>query len=313
MFDPDLILHPTDFSDGARRAFDFALSFAERHGAALRIVNVLPTLGDNPLRDAFELQIDEDAFYARADEHAQEKMAEFARAAEARGVGVKASAVRGPSPEDEILEMAEAAGADLLVMGTHGRRGLSRIALGSVAEEVVRRAPCSVLTVRAEWERTADAIERILVPVDLSDASEALVRSAGDIARSVGASVDLVHVNEPLPVPAPLLGSITLSDVVQDPESKTRSHLDRMADEALPAGVEAASHVLDGHAATTIVDAVDDLGADLIVIASHGQSGLERVLLGSVTARVVRRADCPVLTTRPGPGGDPAAEDEEAS
>jgi nucleotide-binding universal stress UspA family protein len=298
MFDPDLILHPTDFSDGARRAFDFALSFAERHGAALRIVSVLPTLGENPLRDAFELQIDEDAFYARADEQAQREMAEFVDAAEARGVDVKASAVRGPSPEDEILEMAEAAGADLLAMGTHGRRGLSRIALGSVAEEVVRRAPCSVLTVRASWEEAPDAIERILVPVDLSEASEPLVRSAGDIARSVGASVDLVHVNEPLPVPAPLLGSITLSDVIEDPEATTRAHLDRLAGDALPAGVEAAAHVLDGHAATAIVDAADDLNADLVVIASHGQSGLERVFLGSVTARVVRRSACPVLTTR---------------
>jgi nucleotide-binding universal stress UspA family protein len=142
------------------------------------------------------------------------------------------------------------------------------------------------------------------VPIDFSAFSRPLAQAAVTVARDYTASIDLVHVVEPLPFPVPLMGAVTLHDLVSDPKAEAGRLLERLAEGVRPDGggppaIE--THVMEGHAALTITEAAEARHSDLIVIASHGLTGLERVVLGSVTARVTRRAACPVLVLRVAP------------
>lgn len=315
MFKTDVILHPTDFDEHAADTLKFAHDLAQRRGAELHLLHVAPSLGADPIRGAFEAGIDEDAFYREAREQADQKMLDLINEVEASDVTIKRVHSRGMAPAPVIVEYAESQGVDLVVMDTAGRTGLSRIARGSVAEEVVRHAPCSVLTVH-EGAPVPDAVRNVLVPVDLSEFSRPLIRAAKDVTASFQARMDLLHVVEPLPFPVPLVGAVTIHDLIPDPTDQAERQLQRIleTEEGLP--VECDVHVREGHAAMTIIDSVDTFDSDLIVIASHGLSGLERIMLGSVTARVIRRATCPVLVLRVSPddvAGEAALSESESN
>lgn len=273
---------------------------ARRHNAELHLLNVAPNLGEDPVRFAYEIGAGDESIYQEMKEKADAKMKDLIASVDTEGVAIKRVHSRGVAPGPVILEYAEKEGIDLIAMGTHGRRGVKRFVLGSVTEEVVRQAPCSVLTVRERKERplAPPAVRRILVPVDLSGFTDPLLRAANNVAEGYRAALDLLHVVEPLPFPAPLVGAVTIHDLIPDPSDQALEQLKGLIDSLGDTSVPITPHVKDGRAAATIVDTAEAVGSDLIVIASHGLSGLEGVLLGSVTARVVRRAGCPVLVVK---------------
>jgi len=133
------ILHPTDFSEQSRPAFDLACSLARDYGATLVVAHVAPPPLALPTEGVVLGPVFEDTAELRA-------RLEQVRPADPR-VAVRHRLTIGP-PAEEILAAAEEEKADLIVMGTHGRGGLSRVLMGSVAEAVLRKAPCPVLTVR---------------------------------------------------------------------------------------------------------------------------------------------------------------------
>jgi nucleotide-binding universal stress UspA family protein len=301
MFTIETILHPTDFSDGAEEALAYALRMARHHKATLHLLNVAPSLGEDPVRSAYSIGAGERAIYKKMADRAEELME--ALIDESGAEDLKEDIVRvhdrGVAPGPVINDYAQEHDVDLVVMGTQGRRGVERFMLGSVAEEVVRRAPCSVMTVRRTGDRAhPPIIDRVLVPVDLSEYTVPLFRAALNVASAYSARVDLLHVVEPLPFPVPLMGAVTLHDLVPDPMEQSKDQLTKLVDSVAHEGVQATPHVEEGHAAATIVAQAETLDSDLIMMASHGLSGMERFLLGSVTARVVRRAHCPVLVAR---------------
>jgi nucleotide-binding universal stress UspA family protein len=144
------ILHPTDFSEAAEFAFQLAATLARDHGARLVVLHVNTSLAE---RESLE---------ARAEERLHEnRLREELHRLEAldphfRNLDTQTRIVDG-DPATEILRVAESTGCDLIVMGTHGRTGLSRLLMGSVAEQVSRRSACPVLTVKAARPRTAVA------------------------------------------------------------------------------------------------------------------------------------------------------------
>jgi nucleotide-binding universal stress UspA family protein len=303
MFDPDRILHPTDFSASAEAAFRHALALARQHDAELHLLHVEPSLGDDPLRDAYALGISESEFYVRVSARIAEQMDALVAAHDLEGVTLVRASARGLAPGPEIVQYADEHDVDLIALGTHGRRGVMRFLMGSVAEEVVRRASCDVLTIRAEGADeaealTPEAVTRVVAPLDLSAYSLPLARRAAALASDYTASLTLLHVVEPLPTPVPFMGAVTLHDIVGDPVGQADDLLNRLVDELGPDVPATEARAVEGHAALTITETAEEAGADLIVIASHGLTGLERVLLGSVTARVVRRAPCPVYVAR---------------
>jgi nucleotide-binding universal stress UspA family protein len=143
-------------------------------------------------------------------------------------------------------------------------------------------------------------IKRILVPVDFSEPSLAALRFAIDLARSVKARLEILHVVEPLTY-APMIGSaVDLDKFRQQQEHTAQRRLAGLAADLRRRRVRCHTALRIGAASGTIVDLAKRNAADLIVMATEGRHGVGRLLLGSVAERVVRSAECPVLTVRVG-------------
>jgi nucleotide-binding universal stress UspA family protein len=204
-----------------------------------------------------------------------------------------------------IVERAAETGADLIVMATHGRRGFTRLLIGSVTDEVIRRAPCPVLVVRRpEAWQGLHAVRHVVVPHDTSEHSQAALRLASGIAKACGAALDLVHVI-PEPIHPSYYAAAAASHFTarhEELQDATRRELERLllslATEHTPSG-EVTLHTPVGDPAQEIVALAERLDAGLITIATHGLTGIDRLLIGSVSERVIRRADCAVLVVPP--------------
>jgi nucleotide-binding universal stress UspA family protein len=142
------ILHPSDFSAASRPAFKKAIELAKRDRATLEVVHVMTPIIPMP-GDAYISPRTYDEWTAAATESARKKMEGFLKQARAASVRAKSIILTG-TPADLIVRAARTRRADLIVMGTHGRSGLSRFLLGSVASRVIATAPCPVLTVRGK-------------------------------------------------------------------------------------------------------------------------------------------------------------------
>ena len=144
------------------------------------------------------------------------------------------------------------------------------------------------------------AFEKILLPTDFSEFSLAACAPAIDLARCSGGKIELLFVLEDLPT-VPIvtfehLPAGTAEHFYEESRRRAVETLEETVEERIPADVRGPTHILRGPAAHGIAEAARDLGADLIVMTTHGRSGLKNALLGSVTERVVRTAPCPVLT-----------------
>lgn len=202
-------------------------------------------------------------------------------------------------PASGILAEARRTNADLIVMGSHGRGTLASAVLGSVSAEVVDHAPCPVLIARTS------RITRVVLAHDGSDG-----------ARQAEEVVSMWHFLQRLPVRvvsawslSPSYGSVDAmgggfmsGEVYQQLVDDLRDERTRTAGEAAKRlagnGVQATAEVGEGPTAQTVIDAAKDFGADLIVVGSRGQTGLPRILLGSVARSVLFNAPCSVLITR---------------
>jgi nucleotide-binding universal stress UspA family protein len=179
-------------------------------------------------------------------------------------------------------------------MGTHGRRGLSHLLLGSVAERVVRTSTVPVLTVRLSADIELPEVPQILVPHDFSEASAAAVQRAAVWADALGAEITLLHVVEPVVYPEFYSVDVLSDDLMERLVERSERALRAAADDVL-GGVRARVEVEVGRAADTIVDHADPERFDAVVMATRGLSGLEQVLLGSVAESVLRRCKVPLL------------------
>ncbi|MDZ4701098.1 MAG: universal stress protein [Rhodothermales bacterium] len=208
-----------------------------------------------------------------------------------------------------ILQYAHKNAVDLIVLGTHGRRGLLRKLIGSTAEEVVRLAPCPVLTIREQVQSQplTSSVGAILVPIDFSDSTPLALAAAREWADFFDARLDLVHVVEEKMHPAFYnTGVFSMYDVNPDLEATVIEHMKKLYAQAPGSGGPVRFIVRHGHAVRELLEAARELGDDLIVIATHGLSGLDRALMGSVSERIVRQAEAPVITLRGG-GAKPLA------
>ena len=285
------LLFPTDFSDGAALAFPQAAALAAWHDAELHILHVREraTAPEKTLPVSFDVLRE---WLGHASDTGPTDDLDL------EALSLVQHQVDDGAAAEEIVAYAEAEGIDLVVMSTHGRRGVQRMLVGSVTEEVVRTVPCPVLAVRADGDTApAPTVHRILVPVDFSDASKAAVRHANALAQTYGAEIDLLHVVEQVVYPS-AYGVEPAYFPTQEVLTRVERTLGEMAREDLDPEVVSISAVV-GYAPMSILDHADEHDIDLIVIATHGRSGLDRMLLGSVTERILRRAPTPVFIVKP--------------
>lgn len=298
-----------DFSRYSERALSYGADLAARTGAEVHLLyaEVLhgEPLGPPPALDHTTARLEQELRRVRPGE-------------EAGGLPlprVRAVVVRDLAAAPAILSYAAASEADLIVMGTHGRKGLRHLVLGSTAEEVVRRAPCPVLTAR-EGTAPPAGISRMLVPIDFSAPAAAALTYAGGLAGVYGAALALLFVAEDRRVPVfSDTGLPNFALLRMDPEivGHTEEALQQLYAETVAADVPATFHVRVGHPAEEIAAFVRDPGADLVVMGTHALTGFDHFLLGSVTEKVIRSGGCPILSVRShdrNEGAQPEAADD---
>jgi nucleotide-binding universal stress UspA family protein len=290
------ILHPTDFSDFSRRAFEHARALAVRHDAALTVLHVVADT---------MMPANEGAFLAaplldgEAPEAVRFELAALVAPARKAGLRVD-TVVREGAPSAQIVALAGELPADMVVMGTHGRAGFQRWVLGSVAETVLRRVRCPVLTVPAHATAHPDPLvfERILCATDFSPASVAAMRYATALAEESGACLLLAHVLDPenLRGHAPRWAA---GGGRRDHEATAHQMLDGPWRERPLTQVKVEEIVTWGAPAPEILKLARERSAGLIVMGGHGRTLVDLMAFGSVTHEVIREAACPVLTVRP--------------
>jgi len=221
-----------------------------------------------------------------------------ARGAEGHIV-VKFVSERDVTPAPGIIRYGRDNHCDMVVMGTHGRRGVRALVLGSVAHEVIRFASSPVFTVTGEDDEFVDIgmLSRILIPLDFSRHAVGALKYAREFAARLGASLELVHVVEDTFHPAfygPFHQSIY--DVNPDIEDIAYNHIVKLLERT--GGVPDGTHidVFRGHPARDIPRWASEHGSELIVMATHGLTGMQHLFMGSVAERTVQLAPCPVVT-----------------
>lgn len=282
------ILFPTDFSEGAARAFPQAVALAEAHDAELHMLNV----AGSPEEAETTLPVSAPTLHEWLGASSPELGPDL------NALSIVQNQIDGDVPAEEITAYVEEQGMDLVVMGTHGRRWAQRMLLGSVTEEVVRNAACPVLTVQTDAEETPGRdVRRILVPVDFSDASETAVEHAAELAQTYEAQIELLHVVEEVTYPS-AYGVDPVYMPPQDMIPRVEESLGEIAQKKIGhEGVQISATV--GYAPYTILDHIDDNDIDRVVIATHGRTGFNRMILGSVAERVIRRSSVPVFVVKP--------------
>lgn len=277
------ILHPTDFSTSAGQALRLAINLAIRFDAQLYVFHAETLHGDDPSHESEALE--------RYTETARTLLDEGGKSHRS---ALHVSQERSMSAFDGIMRAAATHQPELIVMGTHGRTGLGKLLMGSTAEKVLRHAARSVLTVRADAKIPTDGrFHKLLVPVDFSDGAGRALAMARDLKED-DAVVYLLHVVEPVP-PMYYAGNVTSRfDLDAELRDRIESSLRDWSGD-LPG---ARRMIAEGNPAVETARVADDIGADLLVISTRGLTGIEHLLVGSVTERVCRMATVPVLAVR---------------
>lgn len=294
------VLCPTDFSEFSAAALDYGAALAASYGSSLRLMHVIAPF---PITGPYLDLPGGGPLYEAAADEARALLAAEAERVRRPGVTVDTE-LREGNAVPEILAVAQAWPADLLVMGTHGRGGFERLVLGSVAEKVLRKATCAVLAVPHDAVATAQQrgarIGHVLCAHDGSDASALGVAYAVSLAERTGARLTLLSVVESLPQGDTFAGAEYATF-----RAAREQHAREALDTAVPADVRVACNVHDrlvfGHPAEQILEVAAQEHPDLLVMGVQGRGALDLLMFGSTTNHVVRHAGCPVLTVRQAP------------
>ena len=292
------IICPVDLSDSSVRAFAHAAAIAHWYDAQLTVLHVAPTF--EPIQMRGDLG---DPVRVITPMPREQVLEEMSRTLNLAAVSARATPLaEAGDPQTTIIDQAISKKADLIVMGTHGRRGFKRLLLGSVTEAILREAPCPVLTVPPQAPASvseAVTFKRILCPIDFSPSALQALGFALDLARQADGRVTLLHVVEWLAEEEPRASThCSVPEyrryMVEDAQERLRT----LVAEESRTWVEIDDLVVFGRAHREILRSAETTPADLIVMGSQGRGGIGLALFGSTTQQVLRGATCPVLTVR---------------
>ncbi|MFO0828226.1 MAG: universal stress protein [Phycisphaerales bacterium] len=280
------IVVSTDFSNPARRAIEWAIAIASAHQARIVLVHAMPVHA--PGGADFERAM-HDATIRKLRE-ASEPIVEAKLA--------MTTDCRIGKPYSVICDAARDAGADLIVIGSRGLTGLDRFLLGSTADRVLRTASVPVLTVHPDDPRPQ--VRHVMFATDFSASSKVAMSASMRLLSAFTPPVRLtmLHVSVPpyvvggIDIPMPLVPDWDKID------REARRELDATAEAARSDRVQVTADIVRGQPAPVIIDEARSRHVDIIALGTHGATGLDRLLLGSIAERVLHHAPCPVLTTR---------------
>lgn len=308
------IVVPLDGSMLAEQILPYARALAPLLNARLRLVEVVAEpahelvssagltvlygTGDALDREQSRQRWELEEAFARGETYIDSQT----RRLEDAGLAVQSN-ILGGQPAEVIIELAHEPHTRLVAMATHGRGGMQRWALGSVADRVAQASPAPVLLVRAAQHRPAVdfSLKHILVPLDGSELARQALPLACELARAAGAKITLIQaispkiegypslLTQPLPSYGVILNALQIA---------AQQELDQTAEQLRQLELPVATAVVTGHAAEVIVDEATKCAASMIVMATHGYGGLRRWALGSVADQVLHATDLPLMLVR---------------
>lgn len=298
MFRFQHILVPLDGSELAERALPPALAIARAMSAKLvlfRAASQLTLLAADPqlYEEMGRMNAEETGTYLRA----------VRASLSPTDVQIETVSEVG-APADAIVKYAAAHGVDLIVMSSHGHTGVRRWIYGSVAERILQEARCATLVLCAANTVKFLQYKRLLVPLDGSALAERALEPASALAEALSTELYLLRVTAPAHAP---LETVAMQQVFNEIEHQERNEAERYLQQQyqkLP-NRHLFFDVLTARrsVADTIIDYVQSHQIDLIVMSTHGRTGLDRVMFGSVTEKVLHGACCATLVIRrPAPG-----------
>jgi nucleotide-binding universal stress UspA family protein len=260
----------SEFSEGAVRE---SINMAKTCGSKLYIISVAEEPDIREFADSFPLAATE-----KLEMDTRIHLDSLKERADKEGVTCEIILCRGPNAYKYIIDEAAKKHAEMIIMGRRGRTGLARLMMGSVTARTIGYSPCHVLVVPREAKL---AFDRILIPTDGSIFSELACREAISIAKRTNSTLIALSVakkEENLPLAE---ASVGMAEEIAEKE-----------------GIKVETLTHTGEPYEVIVDTANLKKANFIVIGSYGRTGMERLLMGSVTERVIGNAACPVLVVR---------------
>jgi nucleotide-binding universal stress UspA family protein len=291
MLEIKLILCPVDFSEFSIRAYHYALSLAEHYRAKL-VAQHIVELWRYPYADYAASAGDYAEFSRALREGGKEQLQEFVKKHTHDEIQPELVVHEGIAA-DSILSFAQERKADLIVVGTHGRRGFDRLVLGSVTDRVMRTAPCPVLAISklphdssaaGEGRRHVHHLSRILFCTDFSENSERALNYAISTTAEYDAELTLLHVLEEVPSPAKTEEAIATAT----------EHLDKLIPQEARKSLKIRRAVRMGKPYQQIIQFLAEAQIDMVTMGVSGRGALDRAVFGSTTYRVMQldRAPC---------------------
>ncbi len=198
-------------------------------------------------------------------------------------------------PPDVIADVARGKQADLIALGTYGRRGLRQLLMGSVTVEVILKATCDVLVVKRQCSECTGQYSTLLVSFDGSEYSRKALQRACELAKADNAVVSVLYV---IPRYEEMI-EFFKTESIQKSLRREAEHIIAQAQKiAAESGVSIKTHIREGNAADEVIIAAESLENDLIIMGTHGWKGFSKAIMGSTTRRVVTHASCPVLVVK---------------
>jgi len=284
----------TDFSELSDAALDFILPLAKRMNSKVALVHCIPDIAmaytSGQLLEPLpaEIPILLGNMLAQMREEAIERLE--GRASELRSMGISAEVhILQGDAHHAVIEFAHKSDTDLIVIGTKGIGGIGERLLGSTTARIIQGSDKPVLSMSQPRKPKFD---NLLVPTDLSEASSHALSYAIALAKLIGASVHVLHVME-------LLEAVGERETIDKLEVMVKTKLEAMAEAANGMSEKTHCHAIKRHHATEgILDFVDENDIDIVIMTTHGRTGLTRFLWGSVAERIVRECSAPVIAAR---------------
>jgi nucleotide-binding universal stress UspA family protein len=311
MLEIKLILCPVDFSEFSIRAYQYALSLAEHYRAQMVVQNIVE-LSRYPYADYVASQGDYAEFCRALYEGGKERLREFVEKHTHDEIQLELVVNEGAAA-DSILSFAQARKVDLIVMGTHGRRGFDRLVLGSVTDRVMRTAPCPVVAIskptyesaahesgahdsaheslshepraKGKERRHVHHLERILLCTDFSKNAEQALHYAISVTTEYNAELTLLHVLEEAPGPAKTKEAVATA----------AEQLDKLIGSQKRKSLKVKTVVRIGKPYQQIIQLAGEAQIDTVIMGVSGRGALDRAVFGSTTYRVMQLGPCPVL------------------
>ncbi len=291
------IVVPLDGSRFAETAVPWAGALAGRTNGSITLVSVIP------MSSEFAAWITSEQLSHQPElaDVIGEREQYLAAVADQFGLREPEIAIRFGSPAREILAVAESVDAQpaVIVMSTHGYGGIKRLAIGSVALQVIHKYQGPIMTVRDDAPSAAPRLDKVLIPVDGSDYSAAAVEQTQGI---LGEPPPQLHLVRAVGTPSWATRSINhglVADFIAASQEWAQEKLDTLLEQAASAGYEATAELRpEGNVVEEIVSAATAAGADIIAMTTHGLGGVGRIVIGSTADGVLRHSPIPVLLFR---------------